>query len=160
MLRFLSILLICFSFLALQGCKEKVEPPKKPVQESEEKEFKPPSGQFDGKQIKEWIKRTASRAGAEDMKKAEAAAGKFSAEELAAGVAVRNMPDYWHDVPADKRSKTIAIMNTGLSKLRIEAGLAEDEEVLNSTLYLENDEGIIIAASSPDRGSELFEEAR
>jgi len=157
MLRILSVLLISFYFLALPACKEKVEPPKEAVQETEKKEFLPPSGQFDGSQIREWIKRTASRAGDEDMKKAEALAGKFSAEELLAGVAVRKMPDYWHDVPGDKRSKTIAIMNTGLSKVRIEAGLAENEEVLNSTLYLENEEGVIIASSSPDRGSELFE---
>ncbi|MBE9536013.1 MAG: hypothetical protein IMF07_02435 [Proteobacteria bacterium] len=157
MLRILSILLVCFSIITLQACQEKAEPPKEAVQETEEKEFQPPSGHFDGKQIREWIKRTASRAGDEDMKKAEAVAGKFSTEEIVAGVAVRKIPDYWHNVPADKRSNTIAIMNTGLSKIRIEAGIAEGEEVLNSTLYLENDKGVVIAASSPDRGSELFE---
>ena len=72
-------------------------------------------------------------------------------------MAVRKIPDYWHNVPANKRSDTVAIMNTSLSRLRIEAGIAEEEGVLNSTIYLENEEGVIIAASSPDRGSELFE---
>ena len=160
MLRLLSILLICFSFITLQGCQDKAEPPKEALQELEAEEFQPPSGHFDGKQINEWIKRTAARAGDEDIKKAEAVAGKFSTEEIVAGVAIRKIPDYWHNVPADKRSNTIAIMNTNLSKVRIEAGIAEDKEVLNSTLYLENDKGVVIAASSPDRGSELFEEER
>lgn len=163
MLRNLYVFLICFSFLALQGCQEKLEAPEKPVQgteQKEEKDFQPPSGQFDGKQINDWIKRTAARAGGEDMKKAEAVAGKFSAEEIVAGVAVRKIPDYWHNVPAGQRSKTIAIMNTSLSKLRIEAGLAEDMEALNSTLYLENNEDIIIASSNPVKGSELFEKTR
>lgn len=158
MLRILSILLICFSFTALQACKDKTETPEKAATKVEEKEFQPPSAHFDALQIKEWIKRTAARAGEEDKKKAEAAAGRFTSEEIIAGVSVRPIPDYWHDVPADKRSKTIAIMNTSLSKARIEAGLAENLEVLNSTLYLENEKGVIIAASSPDRGTELFEE--
>ncbi len=161
MLRFISILLICFSFLTVQACQEKLESAKETVQETvqetEKKDSQPPSGNFDSKQINEWIKRTASRAGDEDIKKAEAVAGKFSTEEIIAGVAVRKIPDYWHNVPANKRSNTIAIMNTGLSKVRIEAGIAEEEGVLNSTIYLENEEEVIIAASSPDRGSELFE---
>lgn len=107
--------------------------------------------------IRKWIADLESKASEEALKKVEGFAGKFTAGEIISGLAVRPVPDYWEKVDEAARLKTVSIMNTGFSKIRIKAGLAEDSGKLNSSLYLEDKEGNIIAVSDKLTGPSLYD---
>ena len=47
-------------------------------------------------------------------------------------------------------------MNTAFSRARIEAGYAENVEVLNSTMYMEDESEKIIAVSDSTRGTQIL----
>lgn len=151
------------SALLLSGCKGKVEEAEKKTPEvKSEKAVKPEGekvvgmGSHTADDIRRWIEKIAKDADPEDLKKAEKMADKFSAAEIIAGLAVRPKPEYWDTVSEQDKLKTVSILNTKLSQVRIDAGLADEPGALNSNLYLEADEGKIIAASTLEEGSQLF----
>jgi hypothetical protein len=113
-------------------------------------------GSHTAEDIRGWIEKIAKDADPEDLKKAEKVADKFSAAEIVAGMAVRPKPGYWETASELDKLKTLSILNTKLSQVRIDAGLADDPGVLNSSLYLETDGGKIIAANTQEKGSQLF----
>lgn len=150
-----TILLIVLSITFL-GCKGKIEDEAEVEEPQQVEADLPLAFPHKAEDIRKWISNIAADAYPGAMEKAEEVAGKFSAEEIVAAIAVKPKPDYWDDVPEEKKLKTVSIMNTTFSKLRIKAGLAEDENVLNSTLYIEDKDGMIIAVSDPQSGTLLY----
>lgn len=150
----LTVLIVAFS-----GCKSKVEEKHSPPaveKKTENKEQIPPFGPHKAVDIRRWVEKAIKDADPELLKKAEAVEGKYTAGEIVAGMAIRPKPDYWDNLSRESKIKTISIMNTSLSQARIEAGFAEESDKLNSNLYLEEEDGQIIAVSEPVRGAHLF----
>lgn len=155
-----AALLLLFPAL-MTGCKGKVEEEPSEVKVGEvleeiSKPAPPEIGPHGAGDIRKWIESEAKKADAETIKEAEKVAGKFTAEEIVAGMAVRPIPDYWGNIPEEDKLKTVSIINTGLSKARIEAGLAEDADVFNSTIYITDKNDRIIAVSAPESGTHLY----
>lgn len=153
--RFLFVIMALIP-VVVSACKGKVEEDVEKTATVKDAPLPQALGPHSAGDIREWIESEAAKADAESIKRAEEVAGKFTKEEILAGIAVRPKPGYWDNVSFDDRLKTVSIMNTGFSKARIEAGLAEDVEVLNSTLYIEGEEGNIIAVSTPEAGARLY----
>ena len=159
---FISSAFLLFALL-FSGCKGKVEEAEKKTPEVKSEKAAEPEGEkamgmgsHSADDIRGWIENIAKDADPEDLKKAEKVADKFSAAEIVAGMAVRPKPDYWETASELDKLKTLSILNTKLSQVRIDAGLADDPGVLNSSLYLEADGGKIIAANTQEKGSQLF----
>ena len=151
---------ITLSIFIVVGCQDKAEK----VKEAEQKETvkveteKKDSVQYprSGVELKKWIDDAEKRADKDILKKLEEFTNKFSAGEIIRGTAVRSKPDYWDKVSAEEQLKTLSIMNTAFSKARIEAGYAENLEVLNSTMYMEDESEKIIAVSDSMRGTQIL----
>jgi len=157
----ITFLAILLGLLLFTDCKGKVEEEVKekterPATEKKKEILLPSLGPHNSEDIRNWIKKTSSKAGPDILKKAEGIESKFTAEEIVAGMAVRLKPDYWENVSDSDKLKTLSIINTSLSKARIQAGLAEDVKVLNSTLYIEDEKGRIIAVSTPKTKARFF----
>lgn len=151
---------ITLSFLIGFGCQGKPEK----VEKADQKETakveteKKDSVQYphSGSELKKWINDAEKRADKDTLKKLEGFTTKFSAGEIIRGTAVRSKPDYWDKVSAEEQLKTLSIMNTAFSKARMEAGFAENVEVLNSTMYMEDESEKIIAVSDSTRGTQIL----
>ena len=146
--------------LLLSGCGDK--PGEKAAEKSEEvakaeKPSPPVLGPHGANDVKKWIKDAEDKADKEMLEKLKGNTAKFSAGELLLGIAVRPKPDFWGNVTEKEKLKTIAIMNTNFSKARIDAGMEEGSGVLNSTMYIEDDKGNIIAVSDKEKGEHLLE---
>ena len=151
---FISIAIIFFSSLGCQNKADEGEKHETAKVNTEEKD----SVQYprSGSELKKWITDAEKKAGGDTLKKLEGFTKKFSAGEIIRGVAVRPKPAYWDKVSNEEQLKTLSIMNTSFSKARIEAGYAENVEVLNSTMYLEDESEKIIAVSDSTRGTKLL----
>lgn len=153
----ITIALSVFIGFGCQGKPEKAEEAKQKETAKVETEKKDPV-QYprSGAQLKKWIKDAENKADKDTLKKLEVFTKKFSAGEILRGIAVRPKPDYWDKVSAEEQLKTLSIMNTTFSKTRIEAGFAENVEVLNSTMYMEDEGEKIIAVSDSMRGTKIL----
>ena len=142
--------------LLFTGCKGKVE--EKTATEKTSEAAREETKQYprSAPEVKQWVEAAEAKADKKTLETLKPFTGKFSAGEILRGVAVRPRPDYWEKVSDEDKKKTLAIMNTAFSKVRIEAGQAENVEVLNSTLYLEDGAGTIVAVSEPRQGSQLL----
>ena len=151
---FIFAILLTFSGFACQNKAEEAKEKETAKAETEKKD----TVQYprSGAQLKKWIKDAESKADKETIKKLEEFTKKFSAGEIIRGIAVRAKPDYWDKVSPEEQLKTLSIMNTSFSKARIEAGFAENVEVLNSTMYMEDEGEKIIAVSDSMRGTKIL----
>lgn len=154
---FIAITLSFFIGFGCQGKPEKVEKAEQKETAKVETEKKDPV-QYprSGVELKKWINDAEKRADKDILKRLEEFTKKFSAGEILRGIAVRPKPDYWDKVSAEEQLKTISIMNTAFSKARIEAGFAENVEILNSTMYMEDEGEKIIAVSDSMRGTQIL----
>ena len=154
-----TFLLIAITLLTFSGfgCQKKAEEAKQKETAKVETEKKD-SVQYprSGSELKKWISDAEKRADKDTLKKLEGFTKKFSAGEIIRGIAVRPKPDYWDKVSAEEQLKTLSIMNTSFSKARIEAGFAENVEILNSTMYMEDEGEKIIAVSDSMRGTKIL----
>lgn len=153
----ISIILFIFSSFGCQGKGEKVEKAEqKETATVETKKKNSVKYPHSGTEIKSWIENAEKKANKDVLKKLEEFTQKYSAGEIILGIAVRPKPGYWDKTSTEKQLKTLSIMNTGFSKVRIKAGYAENVEVLNSTMYIEDETEKIIAISESNRGTQIL----
>ena len=149
----LMALIICVALPVVEGCKGKAEK----ENTKEEAALTPPDlGPHSMINVKGWIAAAGKDADAATIEKLREHTGKYSAGEIISGMAVRKVPDYWNNVSRDEKIRTVDILNTSFSKLRIKAGFAEEAQTFNSTLYMEDEEGTFVAVSDKDKGTFLI----
>ena len=155
--------LLTFSFSACTEKQGEVKPEKgeEKTVKAEETLPAPQIGPHTGGDVKKWVSDIGAAADPELLKKIEPFTKKFTAGELIAGIAARPINPQWNKLTEEQQLKTLAIMNTNFSKTRVDAGIievfkSEGEKTFNSTLYLEDDKGNIVAVSDPQKGSYIF----
>ena len=150
------ILFITFIPLLVTSCKGKEDEVAKEEEVVLHRPEPNPIGPHKAEDIKKWALDAEAKASEATLSNLTGIRSKYSTGEIIIGVAVRTKPDYWDKASDKDKLQTISIMNTNFSKVRINAGLAENVEVLNSTLYLEDGEGKIIAVSDPEKGGTIL----
>ncbi len=158
----LPLVFILFSFSACTEKQEEVELEKVKEEKATEAEATPPQiGPHTGVEIKKWVGDLEKTADPGLLMKLDPFTKKFTAGELIAGIATRPVKSHWNNLTEEQQLKTLAIMNTNFSKIRIEAGLIEivkpeGENILNSTLYLEDETGNLVAVSDATQGNHIL----